>query len=85
MSWSAASACLSQRLGVFHLQLLTPRTSRSTRDEGTAIADVSKASLGAAVSGQGEQAVSTVKRAFSTASTLLQLQRHGPFLHSGLP
>ncbi|KAL3155070.1 hypothetical protein ABBQ38_011135 [Trebouxia sp. C0009 RCD-2024] len=60
-------------------KLLTPRVSRSTRDEAAAplLADTSKASLGAPVSGQGEQAASTVKRAFSTASTLLQMQRNG--------
>ena len=65
------------------MQLLTPRTSRSTRDEAPAPvdADNSKASRGAPVSGQGEQAASTMKRAFSAASALLQLPRHGPSLH----
>ena len=62
----------------FVSQALTPRTSRSTKDE-TALqgtTDTSKAQLGATVSGQGETAASTVKRAFSTASNLLNLQRH---------
>ena len=73
-------------LGVLSLgcpQLLTPRTTRSTRDEAAAVvfADTSKASLGEPVAGQGEQAASTVKRVFSTASTLLQIQRNGPSLH----
>ena len=70
-------------LSLVCLQLLTPRSTRSTRDEAaaTVFADPSKASLGAPVSGQGEQAASTVKRVFSTASTLLQIQRNGPSLH----
>ena len=48
------------------LQALTPRTSRSTRDEPPlqGNTDNSKAQLGAAVSGQGETAASAVKRAF---------------------
>ena len=70
-------------IGDLYLQLLTPGTSRSTRDEAptAVLADTFRASLGAPVSGQGEQAVSTVKRAFSTASALLQIQRHGPAQH----
>ena len=80
---SNISVAVPADLSALCLQLLTPRTSRSTRDEAPAavLADTSRASLGAPVSGQGEQAVSTVKRAFSTASTLLQIQRHGPAQH----
>ena len=64
------------------MQLLTPRTSRSTQDEAPAPADAdSKARLGAPVSGPGEPAASTMKRAFSAASALLQLPRHGLSLH----
>ncbi len=65
------------------MQALTPRTSRSTKEELAAFTDPdnSKARLGATVSRPGENAASAMKRAFSTASVLSNLPRHasGPF------
>ena len=75
---STGTATVTDKQGAY-LQLLTPRTSRSTRDE-TAAADTDGTRLGAVVTGQGEQAASPMKRAFSTASALLQLPPRGPFL-----
>ena len=79
----SAAYCAIGVLSFVCLQLLTPQSNRSTRDEAaaTVFADPSKASLGAPVSVQGEQAASTVKRVFLTASTLLRIQRNGPSLH----